>query len=143
MPPHMSQQRQASSSSSSTGDNKTHVILGVTGSVAAVKAPEIALRLVVEQGLAVKILLTQGGRHFWDQSQNYNGEIWSKFQACLEQESKKDDPCLLVIGEFCVHTNTVDLTDVVSRREDDERSVVLAKISFYALRRNSIVSHYY
>lgn len=83
---------------SSNNNTKTRVILGVTGSVAAVKAPEIALRLVGEQGVAVKILLTQGGRHFWDQSRNYNKEIWTKFEACLQQESKKDDPSLTIIG---------------------------------------------
>lgn len=77
----------------------THVILGVTGSVAAVKAPEIALRLVAEQGLAVKILLTKGGRYFWDQSRNYNSEIWTKFEACLQEESTKNEPRLTIIGE--------------------------------------------
>ena len=89
----------SSSSSNNNNNNKTHVLLGVTGSVAAVKAPEIALRLVAEQGVAVKIILTQGGRHFWDQSRNYNTDIWDKFEACLAEESKKDDPGLTITGE--------------------------------------------
>ena len=81
-------------------NNKKHILFGVTGSVAAVKAPEIALRLVVEQGLTVKILLTKGGRHFWDQSHTYNSEIWRRFEECLKQESEKKEPCLSIIGTF-------------------------------------------
>ena len=133
----MAQQRQASSNSNSTtSDNKTHVILGVTGSVAAVKAPEIALRLVVEQGLAVKIVLTQGGRHFWEQSRNYNGEIWNKFEACLEQESKKEDPWLTVIGECELRCH--------SRRcalRVDDKTQDFTKRDVYAPRPYFVVSH--
>ena len=35
-------------------DKKTNILLGVTGSVAAVKAPEIAVRLAVEHGARVR-----------------------------------------------------------------------------------------
>lgn len=74
------------------------ILLGVTGSVAAVKAPEIALRMLVGQpGWAVKILLTQGGRHFWDQSKTYNPDAWNKFEALLAEESKKAGESRLVI----------------------------------------------
>ena len=76
------------------------ILLGVTGSVAAVKAPEIALRLVTQEGWAVKILLTKGGRHFWDQSKNYNLDVWKKFEALIEEELSKENPRLAIIGEY-------------------------------------------
>lgn len=59
------------------------VLLGITGSVAAVKGPELCLRLV-EQGFDVKVLLTKGGSNFWHKSEEYNIEIW---QALQEQEN--------------------------------------------------------
>lgn len=95
----------------------TRIILGVTGSVAAVKAPEIALRLVQQQQQqqqeedssasvstsspcwAVKILLSRGGRHFWDQSKHYNGKLWEQFERLLMAESKKEEPLLSVLGK--------------------------------------------
>ena len=78
------------------------VLLGVTGSVAAVKAPEIALKILNlhHQRVALKILLTHGGRHFWDQAKIYNKEIWQKFEAVLSEESQKEEPRLILIGTF-------------------------------------------
>lgn len=57
------------------------ILLGVTGSVAAVKAPEIAVRLVHEMDAQVRILLTQGGLNFWNKAQNYNNKIWNEMLA--------------------------------------------------------------
>jgi phosphopantothenoylcysteine synthetase/decarboxylase len=67
-----------------------HVLLGVTGSVAAVKAPEIALRLVQEllpqQNdkevviVRVRVLLTTAAKHFWNQASEYDFTTWDKFQ---------------------------------------------------------------
>ncbi len=61
-----------------TNRNK-RVLLGITGSVAAVKGPELSLRLV-EQGFDVKVLLTKGGSNFWHKSEDYNGEVWKAMQ---------------------------------------------------------------
>ena len=61
-----------------------HVLLGVTGSVAAVKSPEIAVQLVRQKsfpsGIIVKVLLTQGGRTFWNQALQYNAVAWDEFE---------------------------------------------------------------
>jgi len=80
--------------------SETRVLLGVTGSVAAVKAPEIALRLFEQEGCSVKIILSQGGRHFWDQSKNYNQDVWNRFLLLLEAErSKQTGARLMIIGK--------------------------------------------
>ena len=52
-------------------------MLGVTGSVAAVKAPEIAVRLRKECHADVKILLTRGGENFWAKAAVYDPRYWS------------------------------------------------------------------
>lgn len=80
------------------------ILLGVTGSVAAVKAPEIACRLLDELGAAasrsnscccccdgncaaqVKVLLTAGGRNFWEKAAEYDPIYWNKLQGYLLQQ---------------------------------------------------------
>jgi hypothetical protein len=57
------------------------VLLGVTGSVAAVKAPEIAVRLVTECKAHVKVLLSVGGKNFWDKAVEYDIVHWEKLQG--------------------------------------------------------------
>ena len=80
-------------------DPTRKILLGVTGSVAAVKAPEIALRLVEQEGCSIKIILSKGGRHFWDQAKNYNQDVWNRFVALLEvEERKKSEARLMIIG---------------------------------------------
>jgi 3-polyprenyl-4-hydroxybenzoate decarboxylase len=61
------------------------VLLGITGSVAAVKGPELSLRLL-EQGFDVKVLLTSGGSNFWDKAEDYNCEIWQALQKSLKSD---------------------------------------------------------
>mmetsp|Transcript_42897 Transcript_42897/g.103778 ORF Transcript_42897/g.103778 Transcript_42897/m.103778 type:complete len:114 (-) Transcript_42897:584-925(-) len=56
--------------------NTPNILLAVTGSVAAIKCPEIAVRLVRECGANVKVLLSQGGKNFWDKSRGYNQQYW-------------------------------------------------------------------
>jgi len=65
------------------------ILLGVTGSVAVVKTPEIAVQLVTRLGAQVKILLTAGGRNFWDKAQEYNPTAWNELQTKM-QESQPD-----------------------------------------------------
>jgi hypothetical protein len=57
------------------------VLLGVTGSVAAVKSPEIAVRLVTEFNAHVRVLLTRGGQHFWNKAVDYDREYWEQLQS--------------------------------------------------------------
>ena len=54
-----------------------NILLAVTGSVAAIKCPEIAVRLVRELNANVKVLLSQGGKNFWDKSKGYNQKYWN------------------------------------------------------------------
>ncbi|KAL3943572.1 MAG: hypothetical protein SGBAC_002353 [Bacillariaceae sp.] len=59
-----------------THNTPKNILLAVTGSVAAIKCPELAVRLVRECGANVKVLLSQGGNNFWSRSQSYNQEYW-------------------------------------------------------------------
>jgi Flavoprotein len=49
-----------------------NILLGVTGSVAAVKAPALVRQLVEIDQANVQVLLTSGGRHFWDRAAEYD-----------------------------------------------------------------------
>jgi hypothetical protein len=89
------------------------VLLGVTGSVAAVKAPEIALRLVQED-LAVKILLTKGGRHFWDQSRNYSPSVWEAFEKELRRTHGEGSSRIEVIGTVSTRCGSSDANESFS-----------------------------
>ena len=63
---------------------RPRILLGVTGSVAAVKAPEIAVRLSREVKADVRVLLSRGGRNFWDKSGDYNEKFWKVAQRKIE-----------------------------------------------------------
>jgi len=63
------------------------ILLGVTGSVAAVKAPELALRLSRDLKMDVRIVLTRGGKNFWNKSGDYNPEYWTEVQERLNRSS--------------------------------------------------------
>ena len=56
-----------------------NILLAVTGSVAAIKSPEIAVRLV-RRSKKVKVLLTAGGKNFWGKAEGYNPEYWNAMQ---------------------------------------------------------------
>ena len=64
------------------------VLLGVTGSVAAVKSPEIAVRLAREQDMDVCVLLTAGGLNFWNKAQEYDPTFWQEMKAKM---TRKED----------------------------------------------------
>ena len=53
--------------------------MGITGSVAAVKGPELCLHLL-EQGFDVKVLLTQGGSNFWNKAESYDPTSWQELE---------------------------------------------------------------
>jgi 3-polyprenyl-4-hydroxybenzoate decarboxylase len=57
---------------------KTKILLGITGSVAAIKGPELALALSTQLNGHVVVLLTQGGEHFWNKAENYNPKAWNQ-----------------------------------------------------------------
>lgn len=74
---------------------KKKIILGITGSVAAIKGPELAVRLSKELDAHILILLTNGGQNFWDKAQSYNPEAWNLFSQLVEPF----DPLLNFTGE--------------------------------------------
>ena len=67
------------------------VLLGVTGSVAAVKAPELACRLIEECDAHVKIVLSEGGRNFWEKAHEYDAIHWQRLQDYLLVQSSTHD----------------------------------------------------
>ena len=79
---------------------KKRVLLGITGSVAAVKGPELSLRLL-EQGFEVKVLLTMGGSNFWSKAEDYNSEAW---QAMKRKEES---------AEVSIHCKSLATQNVV------------------------------
>jgi hypothetical protein len=86
-----SPQEQDSSGSSSP----LHVLLGVSGSVGAVKAPEIAVQLVRnERPCLVHVLLTKGGSIFWNKARHYNPLAWESLQVEIERQR------VVVLGEL-------------------------------------------
>ena len=65
-------------------------MLGVTGSVAAVKSPEIAVRLANSSLHAqVKVLLSSGGQNFWDKAIDYDTDNWNRLQSLLSVDEKE------------------------------------------------------
>jgi phosphopantothenoylcysteine synthetase/decarboxylase len=62
---------------------RSRILYAVTGSVAAVKGPEIAVRLVNELNFDVRILLTRGGENFWSKAKDYNLQYWNMLQELL------------------------------------------------------------
>lgn len=64
---------------------RRNVLVGVTGSVAAVKGPEICLQLL-ELNYKVKVLLTQGGAHFWKKAEEYDPTSWNALQEKIEEQ---------------------------------------------------------
>lgn len=63
-----------------------NILLGVTGSVAAVKSPELAVKLN-DKGFEVCVLLTEGGLNFWSKSPSYNPDAWNRFEQ-LQKENR-------------------------------------------------------
>lgn len=55
------------------------VILGVTGSVAAVKSPLVALNILKELDAEVIVLLTTAGQTFWTRANTYDPCSWTEF----------------------------------------------------------------
>jgi Flavoprotein len=76
-------------------NDSINILLGVTGSVAAVKVPELISRLLDRFGtkISIKVVLTQGGKNFWEKASTYDAAHWNKVQHLLEHafESKERD----------------------------------------------------
>lgn len=92
---------------------RTRIILAVTGSVAAVKGPEIAVRLVKELDYDVRILLTRGGEFFWRNAKDYNKQYWNLLQDLLLLSEEK-------IGIKDVEDNSLSASHLSICYADDE-----------------------
>ena len=64
---------------------RPRILLGITGSVAAVKGPELASKLARE-GNDVCVLLTRGGENFWTKAGEYDPQSWEEFNKCMAGE---------------------------------------------------------
>ncbi len=58
---------------------RPRVVLGVTGSVAAVKSPLVALNISNELDAEVIVLLTTAGQMFWTKANTYDPCSWTEF----------------------------------------------------------------
>jgi len=67
------------SASAPNHKRRRRVLLGITGSVAAIKGPELALRLSQDLDAHVVILLTRGGENFWYKAKDYNPQVWDAY----------------------------------------------------------------
>ena len=74
-------------------NRRPRILLGVTGSVAAVKGPMLALRLAKELKADVKVVLTRTVEHyFWKEGRavpTYHGESWREFLAATTTTSSE------------------------------------------------------
>ena len=61
----------------SKAGSRLNIILGISGSVAAVKGPELALKL--SEAADVKIVMTQRGKYFWNLAETYDRETYNTF----------------------------------------------------------------
>ena len=75
---------------SSTPQRRPRVLLGVTGSVAAVKGPELAVRLTRDVHCDVRVLLTAGGSNFWFKAQDYDPNNWKELEKCNVNDEESD-----------------------------------------------------
>lgn len=65
---------------------RLNILLGVTGSVAAVKAPKVAVELS-KLGHHVRVLLSAGGTNFWSKAKDYDNQSWEDLQEVLNSSS--------------------------------------------------------
>lgn len=63
--------------------NRPRILVGVTGSVAAIVSPEIVVRLYKDLNADVRVLLTSGGQNFWDKAKDFDLKQWELFQELL------------------------------------------------------------
>jgi Flavoprotein len=82
--------------SSCPNHEELHILLGITGSVAAIKAPELICSFIAAFGanVVVNVVLTKGGCHFWEKSSAYDATSWGKLQEYMQ------DPCRKQVEVF-------------------------------------------
>ncbi|XP_075569766.1 phosphopantothenoylcysteine decarboxylase isoform X3 [Pelecanus crispus] len=89
--------------SSSVPQKKSHVLVGVTGSVAALKLPLLIAELLKIPGLEVKVVTTERAKHFYN-AQEIPVTLYSdedEWQTCVIRAWDLSKPLL-----FCPAMNT-------------------------------------
>lgn len=81
----------STSASTNPPQRRKRILLGITGSVAAIKGPEIALLLSRELDAHVVVLLTHGGSNFWYKAKDYNPQIWEEYENFQRDSSNRGD----------------------------------------------------
>jgi phosphopantothenoylcysteine synthetase/decarboxylase len=71
--------------------SRPRILLGVTGSVAAIKAPEVVVQLVTQCNAEVKVVLSRGGKTFWDKAAGYDPVSWERLRELLQQVNVNDN----------------------------------------------------
>mmetsp|Transcript_1659 Transcript_1659/g.3957 ORF Transcript_1659/g.3957 Transcript_1659/m.3957 type:complete len:244 (-) Transcript_1659:83-814(-) len=64
---------------------RPRILLGATGSVAAVKVPELACTLARDLNADVCVLLTRGGENFVSKAETYDSKSWGEFSSRIEK----------------------------------------------------------
>jgi phosphopantothenoylcysteine synthetase/decarboxylase len=99
---------------SSPHGRRPHIILGITGSIAAVKGPRLALRLANELKAHVKVVLTRTvEQYFWKEGRavpTYDGQSWIDFERAIatsttrdEDEKEYESDWKSTSGRICIH----------------------------------------
>ena len=100
---------------------KPKILLAVTGSVAGIKGPELAVRIHQDCNATVRVLLTKGGKKFWDKAKDYNRHYWD---AMIELSAGDDGPISVVgasdewkewneVGDPVLHIDFRDWADLL------------------------------
>jgi hypothetical protein len=94
-------------------NRRPRILLGITGSVAAVKGPKLALRLAKEVNADVRVILTRTvEQYFWKEGRavsSYDVESWRDFVAStststkIEVDKDDDDSCKSSVGRIFLH----------------------------------------
>lgn len=84
-----------SATSESLHGRRPHILLGITGSIAAVKGPRLALRLANELKANVKVVLTRTvEQYFWKEGRavpTYDRENWIDFERAVATSKVRDE----------------------------------------------------
>jgi Flavoprotein len=122
------------------------VLLGITGSVAAVKGPELILQLMDElsddndnddattSSVEARVVLTRGGSNFWNCAHEYDPISWRRLQERLNA-SNRDNEATTGSGSVLVY-GTAPSARVTTKNE--RGSAARAFAPFLLLKRLSL-----
>lgn len=96
-----------------------HILLGITGSVAAIKGPELALSLAQSLHAKVIVVLTKGGTNFWYKAKEYNNGLKWKEYCEFMKRGNNDSEGMDVDNDGCKEKSVFTMLE-----EDDEHDDV-------------------